>query len=109
MGSISVACYKPRPGREAALLELVRNHLPLLRTEGLVTERAPIVMSAVRTAPLWKFSNGFRKKSLRLPTKTPWYSTCGNSSKPYAGTRLRPTSRSSRICSATSSRCDEPL
>jgi hypothetical protein len=46
MGSISVACYKPRPGCEAALLELVRNHLPPLRAEGLVTERAPIVMRA---------------------------------------------------------------
>jgi hypothetical protein len=44
MGSISVACYKPRPGFEQALLELVRNHLPPLRAEGLVTDRAPIVM-----------------------------------------------------------------
>ncbi len=44
MGSIVVACYKPRPGSEDALAELVRNHLPPLRAEGLVTERAPIVM-----------------------------------------------------------------
>jgi hypothetical protein len=44
MGSISVACYKPRPGCEEALLELVRNHLPPLRSEGLVTERPSIVM-----------------------------------------------------------------
>jgi hypothetical protein len=44
MGSISVACYKPKPGCEQALLELVRNHLPPLRAQGLVTERAPIVM-----------------------------------------------------------------
>ena len=44
MGSISVACYKPKPGSEEALLELVRNHLPPLRTEGLVTERPSIVM-----------------------------------------------------------------
>jgi hypothetical protein len=44
MGSISVACYKPRPGCEEALLELVRNHLPPLRAEGLVTERESIVM-----------------------------------------------------------------
>src|ERR1700694_5869891 len=44
MGSISVACYKPMPGCEQALLDLVRNHLPPLRAEGLVTERAPIVM-----------------------------------------------------------------
>ena len=44
MGSISVACYKPKPGCDAALVELVRNHLPPLRAQGLVTERAPIVM-----------------------------------------------------------------
>ena len=46
MGSISVACYKPKTGREEALLELVRNHLPPLRAEGLVSERPPIVMRA---------------------------------------------------------------
>jgi hypothetical protein len=44
MGSISVACYKPRPGKEEALLELVCNHLPPLRAQGLVTDRASIVM-----------------------------------------------------------------
>lgn len=46
MGSISVACYKPKPGSEKALMELVLNHLPPLRAQGLVTERAPIVMRA---------------------------------------------------------------
>ena len=46
MGSISVACYKPKAGCEAALLELVRGHLPPLRAEGLVTDRASIVMRA---------------------------------------------------------------
>jgi hypothetical protein len=44
MGSIAVACYKPRPGCEAALLALVRDHMPPLRAEGLVTDRAPIAM-----------------------------------------------------------------
>jgi hypothetical protein len=46
MGSISVACYKPKPGCESALLELVRGHLPPLRAQGLVTDRASIVMEA---------------------------------------------------------------
>ncbi|HTB14503.1 MAG TPA: hypothetical protein VK752_23190 [Bryobacteraceae bacterium] len=46
MGSISVACYRPKPGCEQELLELVRNHLPPLRSEGLVTDRASIVMRA---------------------------------------------------------------
>ena len=44
MGSISVACYKPKPGCEEALLQLVRDHLPPLRAEGLVTDRPSIVM-----------------------------------------------------------------
>ena len=44
MGSISVACYRPRPGCEEALLNLVRNHLPPLRSQGLVTKRPSIVM-----------------------------------------------------------------
>jgi len=44
MGSISVACYKPKPGCEQELLALVRNHLPPLRALGLVTGRESIVM-----------------------------------------------------------------
>ena len=47
MGSISVACYKPKPGCEEALLELVRNHLPPLRAGRLDTDRVSIVMRAV--------------------------------------------------------------
>ena len=44
MGSIAVACYKPRPGCEQALGALVREHLPPLRDQGLVTARESIVM-----------------------------------------------------------------
>jgi quinol monooxygenase YgiN len=44
VGSISVACYKPKPGCEAALAQLVKEHLPPLRAEGLVTDRDSIVM-----------------------------------------------------------------
>jgi hypothetical protein len=46
VGSMVVACYKPRPGCEEVLLALVRDHMPPLRAEGLVTDRAPIVMRA---------------------------------------------------------------
>ncbi len=44
MKSISIACYKPNPGCEDRLLELVRNHLPPLRSQGLVTDRPSIAM-----------------------------------------------------------------
>jgi hypothetical protein len=46
MGCVVIACYKPKPGREAELLDLVRNHLTPLRAEGLVTDRKPIIMRA---------------------------------------------------------------
>lgn len=41
-----IACYRPKPGHEAALLELVRGHVPALRRLGLATDRAPIAMRA---------------------------------------------------------------
>ncbi len=44
MPSISVACYKPHPGCDQALLDLVRDHLPPLRAQGLVTDRPSIIM-----------------------------------------------------------------
>jgi hypothetical protein len=50
MGSISVACYKPRPGCEESLLALVRNHLPPFRAQGLVTDRPSIVMRTANGA-----------------------------------------------------------
>ena len=46
MPSISVACYRPKPGCEQALLDLVHDHLPPLRGQGLVTDRASIAMRA---------------------------------------------------------------
>jgi quinol monooxygenase YgiN len=46
MGSMVIACYKPRPGKQEELAALVREHLAPLRAEGLVTDRAPIAMRA---------------------------------------------------------------
>jgi CDGSH-type Zn-finger protein len=36
MGVMVVAAYRPKPGRDRELLDLVRSHAPLLRAEGLV-------------------------------------------------------------------------
>ncbi len=67
MGSISVACYKPRPSRETELLELVRNHMKPLRAEGLVTDRAPIAMRTADGTKVevfeWGFARGHRKRT----------------------------------------------
>lgn len=44
MGRFVIAAYHPRPGKEAELRRELREHLPTLRKEGLVTERRPYVM-----------------------------------------------------------------
>ena len=41
-----IACYRPKPGQEAVLLDLVRSHVPVLRRLGLATDRAPYSMRA---------------------------------------------------------------
>jgi quinol monooxygenase YgiN len=46
MGRIVIACYRPKPGKQAALRELIRDHVATLRGQKLVTDRAPITMEA---------------------------------------------------------------
>ena len=41
-----IACYRPKPGQEAVLLDLVRSHVHALRRLCLVTDRAPYCMRA---------------------------------------------------------------
>lgn len=44
MGQFVIACYRPKEGHEEHLLEEVRQHVPTLRAQGLVTDRAPCLM-----------------------------------------------------------------
>ena len=41
--SVVIVAYKPKAGKADQLLQLTREHLPLLREEGLATSRDPIV------------------------------------------------------------------
>jgi len=43
-GVCVIVAYRPKPGKENELLELVRNRVPTLRKEGLVTDRVPTMM-----------------------------------------------------------------
>jgi quinol monooxygenase YgiN len=45
-GSLSLSRIGPSPGKESETLDLVRNRVPTLRKEALVTERTPIIMRA---------------------------------------------------------------
>lgn len=46
MANMVIAVYRPREGKQAQLLELVRAHVPALRRLGLATERPPTVLRA---------------------------------------------------------------
>jgi quinol monooxygenase YgiN len=46
MGVIVIVAYRPRPGKEALLLELTKQHVPILRAEGLATGRPVLAMRA---------------------------------------------------------------
>ena len=46
MGRIVIVVYRPKQGKELELLKLVGEHVSILRAEGLVTDRKPIIMRA---------------------------------------------------------------
>lgn len=46
MGRITFAIYRPKSGKEKQLLQLVDEHLPILKSQNLVTDRKPVVMQA---------------------------------------------------------------
>jgi quinol monooxygenase YgiN len=45
-GVCPIVAYRPKPGKEKELLELVRKRVPTLRKEGLATDRRPVIMRA---------------------------------------------------------------
>jgi quinol monooxygenase YgiN len=46
MGIMVIVAYRPRSGKEARLLELTKEHVPILREQELVTDRRPYAMRA---------------------------------------------------------------
>lgn len=38
MGVVAIACYRPKEGKDAALMALMKTHLPILREQGLVED-----------------------------------------------------------------------
>lgn len=49
MSYFVLVCYRPHPGQETAVLDLVREHLPILRAEGLAT---------AEPAEVWRATDG---------------------------------------------------
>ena len=45
-GVVVIVAYRPKPGKENELVDLVRSRVPTLRKEGLVSDRVPTIMRA---------------------------------------------------------------
>jgi len=46
VGVMVIAVFRPKPGKAADLMACMRDHQPVLRAEGLVTDRPAYVMRA---------------------------------------------------------------
>jgi len=45
-GIVVIVAYRPKPGKENELVDLVRSRVPTLRKEGLASDRVPTIMRA---------------------------------------------------------------
>lgn len=43
----TMAMYRPHPGKESELAEIIKGHVPILREEGLITEFPPVTLISV--------------------------------------------------------------
>jgi quinol monooxygenase YgiN len=69
-GVIVIVAYRPKPGKEKELLELVRSRVPTLKKENLVTDRAPTIMRA-RDGSIVEVSEWKSKEAIEAAHKNP--------------------------------------
>jgi quinol monooxygenase YgiN len=46
MGRTVIVVYRPKRGKEKELQQLLRDHMPILKKENLITDRKPFVMKS---------------------------------------------------------------
>jgi quinol monooxygenase YgiN len=69
-GVCVIVAYRPKPGKEKELLDLVRARVPTLRKEGLVTERVPTIMRA-RNGTIIEVSEWKTREAIDAAHKNP--------------------------------------
>lgn len=69
-GVIVIVAYRPKPGKEKELLELVRSRVPTLKKENLVTDRAPTIMRA-RDGTIIEVSEWKSREAIEMAHKNP--------------------------------------
>src|ERR1700730_12994538 len=69
-GVIVIVAYRPKPGKEEELLELVQSRVPTLRKENLVTDRVPTIMRA-RNGTIIEVSEWKSREAIEAAHKNP--------------------------------------
>lgn len=76
MGLYVVVAYRPRRGKEPQLLDAVRDHLPVLRSQGLATDRPPYVMRSADGTIVevfeWRSADAVEEAHQNEVVKTLW-------------------------------------
>jgi quinol monooxygenase YgiN len=69
-GVIVIVAYRPKPGKDQQLLALVRDRVPTLRKEELVTDRIPTIMRA-RDGTIIEVSECKSREAIEAAHKNP--------------------------------------
>ena len=69
-GICVIVAYRPKPGKANEVLSLVRERVPTLRREGLVTERVPVIMRA-RDGTIIEVSEWKSRAAIEVAHKNP--------------------------------------
>jgi len=77
-GVVVIVAYRPKPGGESQLLEVVRSRVPILRQEGLITDRVPVLMRA-RDGTIIEVSEWKSREAIEAAHKNPNVLTLWNS------------------------------
>jgi quinol monooxygenase YgiN len=82
-GVIVIVAYRPKPGKDQELLELVRSRVPTLRNERLVTDRIPTIMRA-RDGTIIEVSEWKSRAAIDAAHQNPRVLQCGRDFSKYA-------------------------
>src|SRR5881397_1239919 len=74
MGVFVIAAYRPKKGKDRLLRDVLKDHLPILRKERLVTDRPPYLMRAADGTFVevfeWKSSAAIEAEDFHSKTST---------------------------------------
>lgn len=81
MGKFVIVAYRPHPGKEQELLQLTREHLPILRSQGLATDRPSYVMRSTDGTIIEVFEWKSAEAIAAAHQNPVWQAMCGRYSE----------------------------